>query len=222
MIKALVLKELKETAWIWLFAAVVFLLFVLSSARVPNVPFFASPGDEIPFVTSRIAERAAVLAAFLAVSLGLWQSYGETWRGTYSPLLNLPISRRKLFAVKVAVGLGLTWGLAGIALAVVCFWAAMPGTHASPFEWSMTAQSWQVWLVVSVLYLGGFATGLYPARWLGPRLLPLVAAMFVFSNLKQAGESPNFPLLAFIALVLMTNGVYLVALEYLTRTRDFS
>src|SRR3954452_492015 len=98
MVKALVLKELKETAWIWLVAAIVFLMFVLSTARVPNVPIFEKSEGEIPFVTLQIANRIAAIGAALAIGLGLWQSFGESWRGTFAPLLNLPMSRRKLFA----------------------------------------------------------------------------------------------------------------------------
>ena len=51
----------------------------------------------------------------------------------------------------------------------------MPGKHASPFFWWMTATAWEAWGVIAIVYLAAFLAGIRPARWFGTRLLPLAA-----------------------------------------------
>jgi hypothetical protein len=58
-------------------------------------------------------------------------------------------------------------------------WAATPGTHASPFYWSMTKPAWQVWFALPAVYMAAFVCGVRPARWYGSRLLPLVGCGFI-------------------------------------------
>ncbi len=64
-------------------------------------------------------------------------------------------------------------------------WAATPGTHPGPFEWSMTGLAFRVWLLMPLAYLGAFASGIRPARWFGSQLLPLasvaVPSLFVYT-----------------------------------------
>ena len=38
----------------------------------------------------------------------------------------------------------------------------------------MTVPAFQIWLLMPLVYLGAFASGIRPARWFGSRLLPLV------------------------------------------------
>ena len=96
-------------------------------------------------------------------------------------------------------------------------WAATPGTHAGPFEWSMTATAFHVWLQLSLAYLGAFACGIRPARWFGSRLLPLVAAavpgMFLFLM-------PYWWLTAF-PLLLLTGAIFVSDILWVAETRDF-
>jgi len=195
---------------------------VLDVMRMPLIKGFLSTGNEIPFVMPLIPKGLGTITAVLAVVLGFWQSYGETRHGTFPLLLNLPIARRRLFALKIAVGLGLTWGLAGIALAVLCIWAATPGTHASPFDWSMTVFSWCVWFAMPLLYLAGFTMGIYPARWLGNRVFPLLTAGFVLLCLFVASDNQMLPATVFVLLVLLADVVFIAAIDYIIRTRDFS
>jgi hypothetical protein len=72
-------------------------------------------------------------------------------------------------------GLGLYLVTAAPPILLYAGWAATPGTHASPFQWSMTLGAWQIWLAITGLYLAAFLVGIRPARWFGSRLLPLVS-----------------------------------------------
>lgn len=75
---------------------------------------------------------------------------------------------------KLSAGLGLYLVTAAMPILLYAGWAATPGTHASPFEWSMTLGAWQIWLAITGFYLAAFLVGIRPARWIGSRLLPLV------------------------------------------------
>ena len=130
------------------------------------------------------------------------------------------MSRRRLFAVKIASGITFVLGPAAIALAIVCAWAAMSGTHASPFEWDMTTGAWRSWIAVPLLYLGGFATGIYQARWIGTRLFPLLTSFVFFAGFLSGGEA--IPFWVFLFLCLLADGVFLAVIHHLIRTRDFS
>jgi hypothetical protein len=61
-------------------------------------------------------------------------------------------------------------------------WAARPGTHPAPFEWSMTDEAWRECSALTAVYLATFLTMLRPARWWGTRLLPVAAAFFWLSQ----------------------------------------
>ena len=229
MVKALVWKELKESAWIWLIAAIAYAVFVLDVMRVPLLPglvrtmaYGPRMWDAIPFVNSQIAQGLGWITGSFAVGLGIWQSFGENWRGTFPLILHVPVPRRQLFAWKLILGVSLILGMAGFALAAMCFWAATPGTHASPFDWSMTGFAWRVWFACPLLYLGGFLTGLYPARWLGTRLFPLAAVALAAAALLIGSETQALPVWIFVLGILLAEGACLAALDYLVRTRDFS
>ena len=96
----------------------------------------------------------------------------------------------------------------------------MPGTHASPFFWWMTANAWVALGFIAIVYPAAFLTGLRPARWFGTRLLPLAAAgplavapaLFSLVHLELLGI-PAYLLVAACLVAL----IYCVA-----RTRDFS
>lgn len=229
MVTTLVRKELKESAWIWLIAAATYAIFVLDVMSVKLWPQFLQRllplGTDrtsvwIPFVDSQIEERLAWVSGIFGVCLGVWQSYGESWRGTFPLLLHTPIPRRCIFAVKLAVGLTLTAGLSALALVALSIWAATPGSHPAPFEWSMTKGAWLIWLFGPLWYLGGFTTGLYSARWLGTRLFPLVAValavglIVVFANV--------LPTWGYVAATAIVGGVLVASIDYLVRTGDFS
>ena len=96
-------------------------------------------------------------------------------------------------------------------------WAAAPGTHPGPFEWSMTMPALEVWLLMPLVYLGAFASGIRPARWFGSRLLPLVSVAVpavVLLNLPHWWLIA-FPLLLLVAAMLVSDILWEV------ETRDF-
>ena len=157
----------------------------------------------------------------VAIALGLRQTLGESIAGTYPFLFHRPASRRWLIGMKLLVGMSAY--LVGGPLAILGYgvWAATPGTHASPFEWSMTVPYWLVWFGMTLLYLGAFLTGLRPGRWYGSRLLPLVAAgPAVFSVVTSAvvGGHVLLPL-----LIVLVAGTWLIAtIFFVARVRDYS
>ncbi|HEX3313566.1 MAG TPA: hypothetical protein VHR72_01690 [Gemmataceae bacterium] len=230
MIRALAIKELRETAWIWLLAAAWFFVTAMEAMRISLLPdFLGAMGQfpfrsagEIPFVSSSIASSIGLGMALFGVALGIGQTAGEMRSGTYPLTLHLPISRRKLFAVKLGVGLFLVWGIGGIALGSICLWAATPGTHASPFEWSMTLDAWRVWFAAPIAYLGGIATGLLPARWFGTRLFPAVTATVTTLTLVITTTNGAIAAIPFFALALVAASVFAIVIDHLIATRDFS
>ena len=109
------------------------------------------------------------------MALGLRQTVVESRRGTWLFLLHRPASLWRVLAAKLAVGGGLYLVCGAVAILSYAAWAAMPGKHASPFLWWMTARAWKAWGVIAIVYLAAFLAGIRPARWFGTRLLPLAA-----------------------------------------------
>lgn len=110
------------------------------------------------------------------------------------------------------------------ALPIVCYgcWAAIPGKHAGPFEWSMTAGAWRNCVLMLAIYLGGFFSGVYPGRWFGTRLLPLIGAgALAAACLLMADDYPVWRPWAWPAFALVVVGcVY--AILFVVHSRDFS
>jgi hypothetical protein len=175
MYKALVLKEVRENAWMAAVSLVAyaFLLLTLTGFDLWTMRWY--PVQQIPFQDWRFLLWSILISAVLAILLGLRQTWWESVRGTTVFLLHRPIARRAVFGTKLAAG-GLLFLLAtGLPLLAYALWAAWPGTHASPFYWSMTADCWLYWLAMTAVYAAAFLTGLRQARWFGSRLFPLVS-----------------------------------------------
>ncbi len=178
MLKALAIKELREIAWIAAIALACFLAQVgnLMGMRLFSwLPFMSERSGEVPFLGGVFLEFFTLVSIVFTIALGFRQSAWESGRGTYLFLLHRPLRREVIFLTKLAIGGGLFWVCAAVPILLYGWWAATPGNHPSPFEWSMTSEAWAMWLVLPMLYLGAFLSGLRPARWLGTRLLPLVA-----------------------------------------------
>jgi hypothetical protein len=177
MTRALLAKELREVAWI---AALVLLLSLSYVSHLTGMKLFtwllSEQPTAVPFYGGLFARDFGVLAAVGAVLLGFRQSYWEILRNTNLFLLHRPISRRRVMLTKLAAGAGVLLICTAAPILLYGWWAATPGTHAGPFEWSMTSLVWRVWLAMLLPYLGAFATGVRPANWQGTKLLPLVAA----------------------------------------------
>ncbi|MBX3414842.1 MAG: hypothetical protein KF708_19310 [Pirellulales bacterium] len=180
MHQALVWKELRESAELIAVAVLgaVFILADMTGVRL--LPFQNGESTSYPFVSdSNFSFYFVLLAGGLAILLGLKQSAWELWQGSYFFLLHRPASRRTLFGVKLMVGVTVLLAITGALIQLYAMWAATPGTHATPFFWSMTIPMWQMWFAFPLLYLGAFLSGVRPGRWFGSRLAPLAASVLL-------------------------------------------
>jgi hypothetical protein len=216
MIKALVVKELRESAGIVALAMIAAVNALAELAGVHIFPWRYSAASIFPFVDNQHSFWLWLAVGGLAIALGFKQTAWEAGTGTYSFLLHRPLSRRFIFGVKLATGASLVL-LVGLGFVLVyALWADAPGTHASPFMWSMTPPTWRQALAMTLVYLGAFLSGIRPARWFGTRLAPLVASVVivVFANLM-----PWWWLwLSIIAVVIV---VELASIEFYIRERDY-
>jgi hypothetical protein len=175
MYKALVLKELRENAWMAAAALIAYAVLLVSLTGFDLWAMRWYPVQHIPFQDQRFLIGSVVISAVFAILLGIRQAWWESVRGTSVFLLHRPIARGAVYGTKLAAGALLFLPATGLPLVVYALWAARPGTHASPFYWSMTATCWLYWLAMTAVYAAAFLTGLREARWIGSRLFPLVS-----------------------------------------------
>lgn len=230
MFKAMVVKELRETRAIALLGLATYGLLVAAmvdrSSRFDLNPFVLLRSSwqqyYVPFVEDEFLAHFCWVSAAIAIALGLRQTVGESMRGTYPLLFHRPATRRWLIGMKLLVGTVIYLICGAVPILAYAFWAATPGTHASPFEWSMTVPSWVAWFAMTLFYLGAFLIGIRPGRWYRSRLLPLAAAaavVFITFLMAEAGNvGPLWRL-----LVLVAADVWMVAtIFFIARTRDYS
>jgi hypothetical protein len=232
MFKAMVSKELRETLGIMAMVLVACLLF-FSGAINAVFRIFGGSADAlnaldyycyqgyVPFAQDAFSmERFCWVCAAVAIALGLRQTLGESIHGTYAFLFHRPTERRRLIATKLLVGLAVYLASGSILILVYGLWAATPGTHASPFEWSMTATTWAALVEMALIYFAAFLSGLRPARWFGTRLLPLAA---VVPLIARAFPEPFCTGSAWhLVVVLVVDAWMIVAILFVARTRDYS
>jgi hypothetical protein len=232
MLKALMLKELRDVRGIAVLALLIY-TFLLTYAILPALWWDYVPVAQmwengrpsetmLPFIRDSFTPRFLVASAVLAVALGLWQSVGETKRGTFAFLLHRPVTRRQIIVLKLSVGVTTYLLCAAIPLLAYSFWAATPGTHAGPFEWSMSWPAWTRWWATTLVYAGAFLTGIRPARWYGTRLLPLIVAVVGFAiSAEIALNAPQA--MPWVCLAILAADIWLIsAILFVTQTRDFS
>jgi hypothetical protein len=115
----------------------------------------------------------------------------------------------------MSIGVGLLLVSMAVPILVYAVWAASPGRHPAPVEWSNTRPALRLWLLAPLIYLGAFASGIRPARWSGSRLLPLIAlvipALLVY----------NLPPLAGIPALGLLSGAYVSNILLDAEARDF-
>ncbi|MFH1923142.1 MAG: hypothetical protein ABIP48_25040 [Planctomycetota bacterium] len=233
MLKTLALKELRETAGIAVVALAVYFYIVASAMNVnlqraismlPGLGrltryWMLYPGQEyaIPFVGGGFQSNFTFISVCLAIALGFRQSVGESVRGTYPFLLHRPMGRQRLLGTKLAVGAVVCLVCSAVPVLVYAWWAATPGTHASPFEWSMTVPTWKVWISVPILYLGAFLSGIRSARWKGTRLVPLAATGVLAMTI------PHLPWWSICGLgaVVLVDVLLVYSIFFAARTRDY-
>jgi hypothetical protein len=216
MHKALVLKELRESAGLVALAALglVYALSELTATRL--LPWQSSQLYWYPFVGDELGFYFTLVGGGLAIALALKQTAWELGQGTYVFLLHRPVSRSRVFAHKLAVGILLVMLLSGLLVLAYAWWASRPGQFPAPFFWSMTVPAWQMWLALPVVYFGAFLAGIRPGRWFGSRLVPLVPAVSV------AMLAANVPWPWLTVLISLAASVLLVmSILYYVGHRDY-
>jgi hypothetical protein len=131
-------------------------------------------------------------------------------------VLHRPISRRRIYGTKLIVGLAIYLLLAWAAVMAYAIWAALPGTHASPFDWKMTGMAWTIWLAMTSVYLAAFLAGIRPAAWMGTRLSPLAGTGLV------AFLSLALPFWMAWSVLIVVDVLLVVLILYTVETRDFA
>jgi hypothetical protein len=223
--KALTYKELRETLGVVVAGLAALLLVALANIGWSPLPLqmMSSGQAAIPFVGDSFVFQFGVAAFGLAVGLGLRQSIGDFTGDAQLFLLHRPISRRRIYVTKLLVGLALYLVCGVVPIALYAWWAALPGTHASPFDWSMTADAWITWLAMTAAYLGAFLSGIRPAAWFGTRLAPLVAAFFPLMFLGAlAVLVVSFPWTIGLLMLIAVNAALTASILYVASTRDFA
>jgi ABC-type transport system involved in multi-copper enzyme maturation permease subunit len=226
MVLAIVKKELRETRVFAVLALGVYLIYLSKltghlgrplSSILAWVPGMNAEPPDAPFVQGQFVSILFFIGAALAITLGFRQSAWEPSQGTAQYLLHLPLTRRTIFLTKLATGISLLLGCTLAPILIYAIWAAMPATHAGPFEWSMTGTAFSVWLLTPLAYLGAFASGIRPARWFGSRLLPLFSVAVAGSIVAALSQwwLIALPLLLLVAAVLVSDILWEV------ETRDF-
>ena len=228
MYRAMALKEFREIRGIVLLAAAGYALLAFA-AMAPASPwnilaFFRltnAYGGEVPFVRDDFVGKFYFVSVIFTIALGLRQSLGESVRGTYPFLLHRPADRHWLIGMKLAVGTAAYLICTLVPILVYACWAATPGTHASPFEWSMTLPICGGWLAMTILYLGAFHTGVRPGRWLRSRILPLVAS--AIATIGAMGLVSVFQGILWPCVIgVLVVDVWLIAMIlFAVRTRDY-
>jgi hypothetical protein len=215
MTSALAYKEFRETAGIAALGLAALLLAAVSNMGWELIPGWHAYG-QIPFLNDRFSVQFYLLAGLLAVALGFRQSLGDFHGDAYLFLLHRPRPRRHVFASKLLVGLASYALCAALPVLLYAWWAGLPGTHASPFEWWMTRDVWLAWLTISVLYLGAFLSGIRPGKWFGTRLLPLAATLLAPLLIAL------LPLSAAIPVLILLSAVLISVILFVSETRDFA
>ncbi len=219
MIKALAIKELRESVGIVAVAAIG-MAWVVGRCMGVNPLQAVIPGaynaEHLAFLDDNFYSMAILFVGGLAVLLGLKQSALEIHQNTFHFLFHRPLSRRRILATKLIVGAFLVFSVIAAAILVYGSWAAMPGHLAAPFDWSMTTDTWKLAATLPLVYLGGFLSGIRPGHWFGTRLIPLAAAavwsfvisMVIFWWLQ-------------LPLLLIGYACGLIAIDSYTETRDY-
>jgi ABC-type transport system involved in multi-copper enzyme maturation permease subunit len=230
MVLAIVRKDLRESR---LFAALALGLYLVYLSKVTTtwgraltgffdwlfdwLPGMSGELADVPFVQGDFLSMEFFIGFVLAIALGFRQSAWEPSQGTALYLLHLPLPRRTIFLTKLLTGMGLLMVCTLAPILIYATWASLPRTHAGPFEWSMTGPAFRIWLLLPLVYLGAFASGIRPARWIGSRLLPLVAVAIpgIYLYILPHWWLIAFPLLLLVAAVLVSD------ILWEAETRDF-
>jgi hypothetical protein len=226
MTTALLYKEFRETLPIAVVGLACLLLVALEPMGYSPLPnwFGGRSIGALPFVgySDQFPSYFRMLAGGLALALGFWHALGDFWGEAHLFLLHRPVQRRSIYATKLMVGLVAYLLCAAAPIVLYGIWAATPGTHASPFEWSMTLPVWESWFAMLTIYLGAFLSGLRPGAWVGTRLAPLAAAAGVLAvSTALWWLSGGLAIVVNLAVLLAANIALAMAILDTAEARDF-
>ena len=224
MIRALALKELRETAGFAVLATLAYLSIVAGMVGMqPFARLLRKQSTGVPFVDTEVLQLFTIVAIAFTLVLGFRQAAWEVNQGTYQYLLHRPLRRSAIFLIKLGVGIVMFVVCTAVPLLLYALWAAMPGTHSSPFVWSMTEPAWRFCLGMPLIYLGAFLSGLRPGRWYGTRLLPLAGAGAITGLLLLIPTVSliRMPLSIFIPVLVVMYGLTITAICYVAEARAY-
>lgn len=223
---ALLRKELTETVPLGLCALAFLLTWVGLETQVGILTMFLFWGwfgirpheiSSIPFLDTKMHTPLAIAAGVLVAVLSCRQVFFEDQNQGYGFLFPLPMKRSTLFLTKMFAGMLVYFAALLIPILVYGLWAATPGTHPSPFFWSMTWLPIKLIIALTVLYFGWLLVWLRPVRWYGTRLLPLVA---VIALTLMLGELMDW-LWWGVLLVILTDALLAVSILWVAEERDY-
>jgi hypothetical protein len=214
---ALVRKEVRELLP-WMVLVGLLQLYLVSSAMGVHLGFLQQSPQTIPFINDELCSYMFTVAGIFAAVIGFWQTAWESSRGTFLFLLHRPIHRDAIVFAKLAVGITVCLIAPALPVLIYARWAATPGTHASPFLWSMTGWAWMLVLEIPLVYLGAFLSGLRPAKWYGTRLLPFAASLLLLF----ATQGPPWGITINLVLTLIGYVLFFIAIFQVAMQRDYS
>lgn len=225
MVLTLVRKELRETRAFAVLSLLVYLIYLSNLTGIGGpmartmgfVPGMAATPPDIPFVQGNFGTILFFIGALLAITLGFRQSAWEPSQGTALYLLHLPLRRRTIVLTKLLTGVGILLACTLAPILIYATWAALPRTHPGPFEWEMVGGAMRIWLLLPLVYLGAFASGIRPARWFGSRLLPLASS---FVPVTIAFAVPLWWLIG-LPILCVAAAMLVNAIMWEIETRDF-
>lgn len=189
MFRVLFIKELREIWWFGLLVLLAMLYLVAGEVEFGQLRMwgygflrvvYPERVHSVPFINGDFAKFTLFWSCGLAGVLGLWQTFRETQSRTWHFLLHRPVSRGLILQAKVATA-AIVYAIAILLpVLLVTAWAAIPGTHASPFHWTLVAPTFLAAATGIPIYLTALFAGLRRGHLLGSRWWPLVASALWF------------------------------------------
>ncbi|MBC7820748.1 MAG: hypothetical protein IAG10_28010 [Planctomycetaceae bacterium] len=220
---ALVIKEWRLTAGAAMLGLLAYLMMVARLAGVAGFGWlrgFISDDRTIPFLRDGFLEPFTVISVLLAVWLAVMQTAFEARHQAWLFALHRPVSRWAILLTKVIVGAGLLLACSAVPIVLYAAWAARPGSQPAPFAWGMTEQAWRWWWGFTPVYLGTLLTMLRPARWLGTRLFPVIAA-FGWLPLRDSWGLGYEPIWIEFGLISAIDAILIACLLLVIREREY-
>lgn len=197
MIRSLVVKELWDLRGVIALGALAHAMVLanLLGMKVYEWLPMRDP-DELPFPSSFgnfLAFYSFLFAGALGLMQGLSDSRGQRWLF----VLPLPIRREHWILGKLGIGFAI-WLLFALGTLLLGIGIVhIPGVFPAPFEWWMARKTFHWLVLIPVVYLGGFLSGIRPGSWFGTRLLPLLGAGLFAALIIESTDLVYSPVSAF-------------------------